>query len=265
LPYLQTNRVQIHPLHPPFLHFYTALSHEAVARSTHNLSATKPRTLQLARESYEAAAASLPRPATLAVTAKDDENDDYEEEEDANSSTRSFSDTASSYSVTSSHTPNDDDDDDNERPTSPHPTTQPPPPRRPASPAPSPPSTTSTAALRPSPLRIRKKAVHFPPTPPRSHPSPPPSFPHRPNPSTASYNTHLISFATTLQTRIHAVDALLHRTDVAQQHGRRGAGGDGEAEGREARIERLRAGGWRRERFVAGRCEEVCARALAEL
>lgn len=119
----------------------------------------------------------------------------------------------------------------------------------------------------PDPLRIRKKTVHFPPTPPRSHPSPPPSSPTHSTPSAAAYNTHLISFATTLQTRIHAVETLLHRTDVAQRNGRRGAGGDvdGQGEGREARIARLRAGGWRRERFVAGRYEEVCARALAEL
>jgi len=78
-----------------------------------------------------------------------------------------------------------------------------------------------------------------------------------------------------LQTHIHTVDALLHHTSAAQTHGGRSGAysdggsrnGDGNAgdEERRARIERLRVTGWKRERFVPERYEELCARALAEL
>lgn len=76
-----------------------------------------------------------------------------------------------------------------------------------------------------------------------------------------------------LQTHILTVDALLHNTSAAQTHGRRSGAysaseegnGYGEDEERKSRIERLKITGWRRERFVPERYEELCARALAEL
>lgn len=263
-----TNNIasQILPLHRTYLHFYTALSHEALARSAHNLSAAKLRTLHLAREAYEAAAASLPRPTTLPATHTTTDNDDDDEEgADSSASVSAISSPTSSYSDPSSHAP-----EANEH--------SPTPPQTPSR-TPSPSAATictDSEKLKPSPLRIRKKAVHFTPAPtPTSTPG---ASPPRPQLSILSpvlhnahavhgYDTQLISFATMLQTHICAVDALLQATDAA-----RGDGAyveDGEEEEKEARrarrIQRLKGVGWRRERFVAERYVGLCARALAEL
>lgn len=52
--------VQPNPLFATYLHFYSALSTESLARLTHNLSASKIPILLQAKESYQKAASSLP-------------------------------------------------------------------------------------------------------------------------------------------------------------------------------------------------------------
>ena len=49
-------------MYATYLHFYDALSHEGIARQMHHLSATKIQRLEKSKESFERAAASLPKP-----------------------------------------------------------------------------------------------------------------------------------------------------------------------------------------------------------
>ncbi|KAG7005992.1 hypothetical protein G7Y79_00017g043740 [Physcia stellaris] len=53
-------KAQLHPLYAAFLHFYAALSNEAIARLTHNLSTTKIPLLEEAKRSYQAASRIMP-------------------------------------------------------------------------------------------------------------------------------------------------------------------------------------------------------------
>ncbi|KAM0804029.1 hypothetical protein BDR22DRAFT_641403 [Usnea florida] len=54
-------KIQPHPLHATYLHFYSAVSSEAIARLAHDLSPIKLELLEQARTSYQAAALSLPQ------------------------------------------------------------------------------------------------------------------------------------------------------------------------------------------------------------
>ncbi|KAI9879953.1 MAG: hypothetical protein M1830_006261 [Pleopsidium flavum] len=285
-----------HPLNTTFLHFYAALSYELIARSSHNLSTSKLPTLNLAKESYHAAAAALPQPEYVAS--------------DDDSSSMPFSDSSSTASSDADLPTSDDNspsnltDSDNHESTTTYPS--------------SPSSVSSTDSIyadvpKPSPLRIRK-AVHFntntnpttpatatatqPPSPSRSinNHSPVPPSPSSPPPtrplshtsitftppttiwlqtrSLHRYNTHLSSFSSMLSTHVHTINNLINLTNDAQKSRYTGQVGtrtisasseDGAEEGKRVRIEKGRAREWKRERFAPGRYEELCAMALAEL
>ncbi|KAL8990616.1 MAG: hypothetical protein Q9177_000766 [Variospora cf. flavescens] len=135
---------------------------------------------------------------------------------------------------------------------------------------------------------LRNPHEHPPCTPPRKIvPSSPPPFStrrrrsitfsassfqwllHR---STERYNTHLADFAKMLQGHVHDLEELMissARDAQADWRVKRLAsfGGDREARAVDLRerIVRLRAKGWKRERFAAERYQELCATALADL
>ena len=86
------------------------------------------------------------------------------------------------------------------------------------------------------------------------------------------YNGHLISFSEMLAKHIRTIDSLIQTTQEAQsaRHTiKRMAsyGDDEEARARDlkARIARLKAAGWRRERFAPEKYQDLCEEALAEL
>ncbi|KAL8680344.1 MAG: hypothetical protein Q9186_003465 [Xanthomendoza sp. 1 TL-2023] len=85
------------------------------------------------------------------------------------------------------------------------------------------------------------------------------------------YNTHIAEFADMLQAHIAAVEHALSiiRGVRANRNIKRlasfGADREARAVDLHARTIRLRANGWRRERFVPDRYQELCAKALAEL
>ncbi|MCJ1298490.1 hypothetical protein MMC08_001280 [Hypocenomyce scalaris] len=253
-----------HPAHLTYLHFYSALSTELVARSSQNVSATKISLLERVKEFYLNAAASLPDPEF------------------------GFSNFVNHHSDESS---------DNTSQTSN-------PPSRPCTPCPdrtSAPTYRSSLSsvestedvfnnqedlLKPSPLLVSK--VHkFT----RGFDAPANSTPTRPisaashksvafsvstsvwlqSRSLDRYNAHLASFADMLDYHIRVVDTLIRDTETAQANRytctRLPSYADEETKvaDRRVRIERLKAKGWKRERFAPGRYQELCERALAEL
>lgn len=256
--------LQPHSMHATYLHFYAAVSSELVARSAPNLSAAKVSLLERAKESYLEAVSSLPEPVLSVPDLVDHHSDD-----------------SSDNTSESSGPPS--------RPSTPCPN------RTSILTYPSSPSSVESAEdslykvqdiLKPSPLRISKVqrlgSISDTPTTPR---------PTRPT-SVASaksitfavstsawlekrpldrYNAHLVSFAGMLDYHIRVVDRLL--ADVKTARATRYACArlpsfadeETKAADRRVRIERLKAKGWKRERFVPGRYRELCERALAEL
>ena len=86
------------------------------------------------------------------------------------------------------------------------------------------------------------------------------------------YNAYLASFAEMLANHISNVDTLIMGTYEAQTarytiKGSASYGDDEETKAADlrARIARMKAGGWKRERFAPERYQELCAQALAEL
>lgn len=85
------------------------------------------------------------------------------------------------------------------------------------------------------------------------------------------YNAHLISFAGMLDYHLRVIDTLLHDTKTALANRytciRLPSFADEEAKAADLRVrtERLKAGGWKRERFAPERYQDLCERALAEL
>ncbi|MCJ1286685.1 hypothetical protein MMC26_006031 [Xylographa opegraphella] len=148
---------------------------------------------------------------------------------------------------------------------------------------------------KPAPLRIVKRTstLAAPPQKPDIHPNPPctplPTSSYQPRtPATVTfsegtttwlqdratqrYSTYAAEFEPMLLRHVEVVDMLIESTMKVQADryaGKRSASSndDGEASGgeRRARLERLKANGWTRERFRPERYQDLCARALAEL
>lgn len=259
---------QPYPLHATYLHFYSAHSNEAIARSIHNLSTAKLPALEQAKRSYQAATEALSACETVI---------DVEETQDFDTSSESSS------TIT----------DISSRPSTPN-SSQP----EPESPVEcSSPSSVESSdeftqyqrkLLEPSPLRIHK-SVTFSPNPPtaqialsppwtplrKAHETTAPSSDEFITPNNYShtpYTTHLLAFTSMLTTHILTINHLTQTTqDIqAQRYTTKRLASYGEDEeakaaDRKARIVRLREGGWRRERFRPERYWAVCERALGEL
>ncbi|MCJ1374785.1 hypothetical protein MMC20_006017 [Loxospora ochrophaea] len=106
----------------------------------------------------------------------------------------------------------------------------------------------TSSSLTPSPLRIRKISV---------------SFTADTNSwllqrSVERYNAQLLSFAAQLRRHVEIVSELYHWTVKAQRM-------EYASEEMETRVERLRANGWKRERFDSGRYEALGRMAWVEL
>ncbi|MCJ1226063.1 hypothetical protein MMC12_002712 [Toensbergia leucococca] len=249
-------RIKPHPMHATYLHFYSATSNEAIARSIHILSISRLQTLDSAKKSYGAAASSLP---TVEV-APNTQQDKFEPP------VHSFSTSSSPPSTPTRATHN---------PTS-------------SSSPPTPSSIDSTNASAtsqndifnpPSPLHpiYHQMTSESPVTPPPT--ARPSSLAFTPSTiswlhdrSLSRYNAHLSSFAQMLTTHIHTINALIASTEQAQANRytakRIASAGDDEetrAADKRARIERMRKEGWVRERFCPDKYRDLCQRALAEL
>lgn len=271
-------------MHETYLHFYSAVSIEATARLTHDLSPVKAYILEQAKISYQAAASSLPR---VDVGRK------YHDQSDA--------DTRSTYSTLSvegsqiwngclakvhisskqkepiagsSSTSSMDSDE----------------------------SSQAITKLRPSPLRIRNisnfrdeltdsgddeqnvsPCIRSQYPPPQHCASPPDSRPTSiafcasvdswlQTRSYERYNNRLASFAEVIANHISTVDVLIRKTREVQNaryFTKRLASYGEDEETRAAnlrfRIARLKASGWKMERFAPERYQDLCARASAEL
>lgn len=274
-------KTQPHPLHATYLHFYSAVSSEATARSTHNLSPVKVHLLEQVKASYQAAASSLPQA---------DFGPEYHDQSDAD--TRSTCSTLSDEGsgcwtdrVSSQHEhPNP----DTSSPSSLH----------------SDESPQACTELRPSPLSIRKTSTFRdkftesgddehsvsprmrPQTPPEQRCASTAQSESRTTSITFStsvdswlqarsyerYNKRLAAFAEVIAEHISTVDLLIQKTQAVQsaRYFTKRLASSGEDEELRAanlrfRIARLKASGWKMERFAPERYQELCARALAEL
>ncbi|KAK3178934.1 hypothetical protein OEA41_001072 [Lepraria neglecta] len=275
-------RIKVNLLHATYIYFYSALSSESIARHAHNLSTSKLQTLKEAKISYLAASSSLP----IADKIPFEDNEDWDRESAfTNTSSASEESAILDYYNSNPHVP-----DRLGYVTSP-------------SSVDSNDTVRKMKPLRPSVIQIRKsfsftkqhtgelmRLGQFP-APPDAPPfTPPPrstslqtvtpsliTF----STSTSSwlhscayerYNGYLISFSEMLAKHIRTIDSLIQATQEAQsaRHTvKRMAsyGDDEEARARDlkARIARLKAAGWRRERFAPERYQDLCEEALAEL
>ena len=287
------------PLHVACLHFYAALSKEAIARQMHDMSLAKIQALQHAKSCFEQAISSLPMPDKLENSHDYCSGDSGSEVDD----TASLEDSVSSLE-------------------DPH-----------LYEFPSPPSSKpfeqlplAIYALKPLPLRIRKgvqngnpsfdqkrfffesrlqtsksspsistttegpapeKPLPATPPPPERHlptsSKPDPNTRTRsdapmtscfPSPAQERYNDQLEDFAQMLAKHVRFVDEAIMKTQEAQATGRRRlikerkTGTDAADENMidlRARIARLKKKGWARERFVPEKYQELCEKVLAEL
>ena len=289
------------PLHIACLHFYAALSEEAIARQMHNMSLAKIQAFQRAKSCFEHAVSSLPVPDKRENNSDSCSVDSGSDIDD----TISLEDSVSSvedpqpYDITSSLSSKQFE-----------------------------PSSTTLYDLKPLPLRICKKAQNgtssfnekkaffesrlqasktSPPISPTTkspgfkktlQTKPPPPSPkdrlrktsdshvipmtHSYFPAITSfqsraqerYNDQLLDFAQMLAKHVHFVDEAISQTQEAQATGRRRLikerktgtdDADEKAVDLRARIARLKKKGWVRERFVPGKYQNLCAKALAEL
>ena len=90
--------------------------------------------------------------------------------------------------------------------------------------------------------------------------------------ATQRYSAHAADFEAMLLRHVEVVDMLIRsamgvQADGNTAKGSASSGKDGQtrATERQARIEKLKANGWKRERFRPERYQDLCARALAEL
>ncbi|CAD6564342.1 MAG: hypothetical protein ASARMPREDX12_002631 [Alectoria sarmentosa] len=272
---------QPHPLHATYLHFYSAVSSEATARLTHNLSPVKVHLLEQARASYQAAASSLPQ-----ADCGPEHHDQFAA--DTRSSCSTLSDEGSDSCTDRGLSQPEHPDPDTSSPSSipscgfPQPGTK----------------------LRPSILRVRTISSFrdelaesgdddqsvspciCPHTPPQQRCASTIHSESRPTSITFSvsvdswlqarsyerYNNRLAAFAEVIANHISAVDILIQKTQGVQSaryFTKRLASYGEDEESRAAnlrfRIARLKANGWKMERFAPSKYQELCARALAEL
>ena len=278
---------QPHPLHATYLHFYSAVSSEAIARLAHSLSPVKVDLLEQAKVSYQAAASSLHQAdvghqyrtlsdadtqstcSSLSDERYDPWNDCPPTSSGSSQCEESITDTSLPSSIDS------------------HGFSQ------------------AGTKLRPSSLRIREVPsfrdeltdsgddeqslspcirAQSPPQQHRASTAAPSDS--RPTSITFSasvdswlqarsyerYNSCLAAFAEAITNHIATVDALIQKTrgvQSARYFTKRLASYGEDEETRAAnlrfRIARLKAGGWKMERFAPERYQELCARALAEL
>ena len=266
-----------------YLHFYAAISYEAIGRALHDLSGTKIPSLVQAKESYKAAAASLLLAKKSSASGGWDDDAIFESPISSDkpwfqspiksriAQYQCVSPTLSSRFHFRS-------------------------------------VRASRDSLEPSPLHIHKNLqIHsFPITPPRTKPArghqehhdqyPPQTPPSKIRGGTSSssnhrlsvtfsassytwlhnrslerYNTHITEFADMLQGHIAAVQhAIANVTDIQPNgHGKRlaslGAIPEARAADLRARIVRLKAHGWKRKRFAPERYQGLCSKALDEL
>ncbi|KAL8784201.1 MAG: hypothetical protein Q9213_004093 [Squamulea squamosa] len=266
-----------------YLHFYTAICHESIARAMHDLSEAKVLNLFQARKSYEAAAASLP------LATDSTPNGGWDDEsilEPPNSSNAPWFQTPVKSRIAKYQSVS--------------PTL--------ASKFHFRTARASREAVEPSPLHIHKnlQISSFPITPPRSNParshqcefqlSPPQtpgsrihdeispsssrrlsvtfsasSFTWFQQRSTRRYNAHVADFSIMLKGHIASVEhAISNLRDIrSDRHVERlasfGANPGARAADLRVRIGRLKADGWKRKRFAPERYQELCVKALAEL
>ena len=90
--------------------------------------------------------------------------------------------------------------------------------------------------------------------------------------ATQRYSAHAADFEPMLRRHVEVVDMLIISTMEiqAERHTAKGSisssnNGQTRAADRQARIEKLKANGWKRERFRPERYQDLCARALAEI
>ncbi|KAL2041370.1 hypothetical protein N7G274_005752 [Stereocaulon virgatum] len=279
---LREEKSQLTPLYSTYIYFYSALSSESIARHAHDFSTSKLQTLKEAKISYLAASSSLP----IADKILFEDSEDWDHES-AFTNTSSASEESAILCYYQSNTyvpdrlgyatsPSSVDSNDTVRKLKP---------------------------LRPSALHIRKsisftnqqtgEVMHL-----GQFPAPPDTPPFTPPPRSTSlqtttpapitfpttstswlhprayerYNTHLISFSEMLAKHIRTIDSLIQTTQETQaarytikRMASYGDDEDARARDLKARIARLKAAGWRRERFVPERYQELCEEALAEL
>lgn len=264
-----------------YLHFYAAICHESIGRAIHDLSDAKVSSLLQAKESYKAAANSLP----VANASRLSWDDDAMFETPNSPGTPWFQSPIRSriakYQCAS-------------------PTL--------ASRFQFRPARASRDLMEPSSLHIHKNLEinSFPITPPRSRParshradfrqSPPQTPPSKARNSialssgsrlsvtfsassftwlhqrsTERYNDHVAEFSSMLQGNIASVEnAISSVRDIQSNRQVKrlasfGANPEARAVDLRARIARLKANGWKRKRFAPERYQELCAKALAEL
>lgn len=276
-------------MHATYIHFYSALSNEAIARLTHDLSTAKLYILKEAKSSYQAAASSLP----VGDIGPDIEEDDA----------RSYITYASSQSGSDSDSDSEESEILDYYQSAPDVSTPPV-------------YSTSPSSVESYDFPQEDKCLKLsPPRLPRSFsyvddwrnedsktenlddtlssfPIPPRRLPSTPIPvaspksvnftrSTSTwlhsriyerYNNSLATFADMLANHIETINALIQKAEAA--HATRytikrqlSFYGDKDAKAADikARILRLKAVGWRRERFEPERYQDLCAAALAEL
>ena len=277
---------QPHPLHATYLQFYSAVSVEAIARLAHNLSPVKVHLLEQAKICYQAASSSLPQADV-----------DHESQDRSEAGTRS---TCSSLSDEGSDSSNC----YHSKPRASRQHDEPITDASSSSSIDLGGTSPSGTKLRPSALRIRKKPSFrdeftdsgddeqsIPPCirsqrPPQQHRKFTAPSDSRPTSVTFStsvdswlqarsserYNNSLAAFADIIANHISAVDVLIQKTQGVQnaRYFTKRLASYGEDEETKAanlrfRIARLKANGWKMERFAPERYQELCARALAEL
>lgn len=278
---------QPHPLHATYLHFYSAVSSEAIARLAHSLSPVKIDLLEQAKVSYQAAASLLPQAdvghqyrtqsdpdthstcSTLSEERYDPWNDCPPTSSGSSQCEELTTDTSLPSSIDSHAFPQ------------------------------------AGTKLIPSSLRIRNvpsfrdeltdsgddeqslsPCIHSQSPPQKHRASTAAQSDSRPTSITFSasvdtwlqarsyerYNSCLAAFAEVIANHISTVDALIQKTRGVQsaRYFTKRLASYGEDEETKAanlrfRIARLKAGGWKMERFAPERYQELCARALAEL
>jgi len=269
-------------LHATYIHFYSALSNEAIARLTHDLSTAKLYVLKEAKSSYQAAASSLPIADITPEIDDDDDNFSYITYASSDSDESEILDyykfapdlsTPPAYVTSPSSVESCDFGQEVKR-------------------------------LRTSPLCLPRsssfvgewrkedrKIVQFDntidsfPTPPKSLPMTPTSVARPQSVHLHAlelellhsriherYNASLATFAELLANHTHSIDLLIQKAQEADANRytikrQLSFYGDEEAKASDikARISRLKAIGWRRARFLPERYQDLCAAALAEL
>lgn len=267
--------IQPNPLLASYLHFYSALSTEGLARLTHNLSASKIPTLLQAKESYQKAASSLPPRDPFVHPAVHRTNDI------ASELSSPGSDTADRCSNPSPLPPNSPPSSPSFSSLDPHRSFE-----------------ASPPAKRPPPLRINQKpalrlitSISTPPHTPPTQVSPDCSSRSASITFSATtsiwlrtrtrerFNTHLDSFRDMLVRHVDVVEGLTRIAEETQRNrwapkrpgdftvvfGDGDMGCDEERRSATTAVIRGRERGWARPRFQPERYKVLCKQALSEL